>query len=70
MRLLSLIFALVFISALIIYYNKSTLSTDGSSEQTLIEQKQQVLEETRRATEEMQKALDEHNRRMEELEEK
>ena len=70
MRLLSLIFALVIISTLIIYYNNSNLSTDATSDQTIIEQKQKLIDETRRATEEMQKAIDEQKRRFEELEEK
>lgn len=67
MRLASLIFALVIISAVIIYYNGST---NGNSDQTILEQRQQVLDETKRATEEMQKALEEQQRRFDALEEK
>ena len=70
MRLLSLVFALVIISALIVYYKNSMVMPDTNSDQTVKQQTQQVLDEAKRATEEMQKALEEQNRRFDELEEK
>ena len=70
MRLASLIFALVIISAAIFYYKDSALSTKGAPDQTIIEQKKQLLDEAKQATEEMQKALEEHQQRFDSLEEK
>ena len=70
MRLLSLIFTLVIISALIIYYKNSMVIPETTSDQTVQEQTQQVLDEAKRATEEMQRALEEQQRRFEELENK
>ena len=70
MRLISLIFALVIISALLVYYSNTNIKPDTKSEQTVKQQTQQVLDEAKRATEEMQKALEKQQKRFEELEEK
>lgn len=68
MRLLSLVFALVIISALIVYYKSSMVVPENTSDQTVKQQTQEVLDEAKRATAEMQRALEEQNRRFEEVE--
>lgn len=66
MRLISLIFALVAIAALIIYYKNSIVPVENTSDQTVREQTKQVIDEAKQATEQMQKTLEEQQRRMDE----
>ena len=70
MRLISLVLALVIISALLIFYKDSMFEPKTTSDQTVRQKTQQVLDEAKRATAEMQKAIEEQNRRFEELEQK
>lgn len=67
MRLLSLIFALVIISYLVVNYSNTVVKPDAS-DQTVKQQTKQVIDEAKQATEQMQKALEQHQKRVEEME--
>ena len=67
MRLIGLILALVFVSAIIVYTKKAGIVSSPDSSQTVTQQ--EVLEQAKRATEEMNKVIEKSNKRLEELEE-
>jgi hypothetical protein len=66
MRLISLILALVFLSAIIIYYKDSGVMPATDSNQTVADRAQQTIDQAKEATAQMNQAIMQHEKRMQE----
>ncbi len=65
MRLISLVLALIFITAIIIYYKNS--GNIPAADNNLLIKNQQAMDEAKRATDELNKALENQNKQLEAL---
>ena len=66
MRLISLVLALIFITAIIIYYKDSGALPTADNNKLI--KNQQAIDEAKKATDELNKALENQNKQMKALE--
>ncbi len=66
MRLISLVLALIFITAIIIYYKNSGSVPEGTNNPLI--RNQQAMDKAKQATSDLNKALEKQNKQLEALE--